>query len=211
MISVMLVDDHALIREGLRRAVDRAGDMTVVGEAQSIKEAMAVAEHVKPDVAVVDVRLPDGNGIDLCRDLRDRDPARGVVVLTMYGDSDHLLRSKDAGASAFVSKDAPAGDVVTAIRQAAARPDDFMADGLAEALAQQSKGQGTQLTPREQEVLGLLADGLGVAGISKRLYISESTTKTHVAKIYAKLGASNRAQALMTAIRRGLVSGQAED
>jgi DNA-binding NarL/FixJ family response regulator len=129
----------------------------------------------------------------------------------MYGDSEHLLRSKDAGASAFVSKDAPAADVVTAIRQAAARPDDFMADGLAEALAQQSKGQGTTLTKREQEVLGLLADGLGVAGISKRLYISESTTKTHVAKIYAKLGASNRAQALMTAIRKGLVSGQAED
>jgi len=207
----MLVDDHALIREGLRRAVDRAGDMTVVGEAQSVREAMAVAEHVKPDVAVVDIRLPDGNGVDLCRDLRDRDPARGVVVLTMYGDSEHLLRSKDAGASAFVSKDAPAADVVTAIRQAAARPDDFMADGLAEALAQQSKGQGTTLTKREQEVLGLLADGLGVAGISKRLYISESTTKTHVAKIYAKLGASNRAQALMTAIRKGLVSGQAED
>jgi DNA-binding NarL/FixJ family response regulator len=211
VISVMLVDDHALIREGLRRAVDRAGDMTVVGEAQSVREAMAVAEHVKPDVAVVDIRLPDGNGVDLCRDLRDRDPARGVVVLTMYGDSEHLLRSKDAGASAFVSKDAPAADVVTAIRQAAARPDDFMADGLAEALAQQSKGQGTTLTKREQEVLGLLADGLGVAGISKRLYISESTTKTHVAKIYAKLGASNRAQALMTAIRKGLVSGQAED
>ncbi len=207
----MLVDDHALIREGLRRAVDRAGDMTVVGEAQSVREAMAVADHAKPDVAVVDIRLPDGSGIDLCRDLRDRDPARGVVVLTMYGDSEHLLRSKDAGASAFVSKDAPAGDVIAAIRKAAERPDDFMANGLAEALAQQSKGQATTLTPREQEVLALLADGLGVSGISKRLYISESTTKTHVAKIYAKLGASNRAQALMTAIRKGLVSGRAED
>jgi DNA-binding NarL/FixJ family response regulator len=207
MIRVMLVDDHVLIREGLRRAVERAEGMSVVGEAQTVREAQAVARHTTPDVAVVDVRLPDGNGIDLCRELRDEDPARGVVVLTMYGDSDHLLRSRDAGASNFVSKDAPASEVIAAIRHAAARPDEFVAAGMAEALADRDRSGGTSLTPREQEVLQLLAEGLGVAGISRKLYISESTTKTHVAKIYAKLGASNRAQALMTAIRKGLVKG----
>lgn len=184
--------------------------MTVVGEAGSVSEALAVANHVTPDVCVVDVRLPDGNGIDLCQQLRDEDPARGVVVLTMYGDSEHMLRSRDAGASTFVSKDAPAPDVIAAVRHAAERPDDFMAAGLAEALANRDSRDEQSLTPREREVLDLLAEGLGVSGISKRLYISESTTKTHVAKIYAKLGASNRAQALMTAIRKGLVSGRTE-
>jgi DNA-binding NarL/FixJ family response regulator len=205
VIRVVLVDDHTLIREGLRRALDRAEGMSVVGEASSILEARAVAHHTAPDVAVVDVRLPDGNGIDLCRELRDQDPALGVVILTMYGDTEHLLKSRDAGASTFVSKDAPASQVITAIRHAAARPDEFMAAGLAEALASQQRGEAVALTKREQEVLALLADGLGVAGISQQLFISESTTKTHVAKIYAKLGASNRAQALMTAIRKGLV------
>lgn len=206
----MLVDDHALIREGLRRAIERAEGMTVVGEAGSKGEALAVANHAGPDVCVVDVRLPDGNGIDLCRQLRDEDPARGVVVLTMYGDAEHMLKSRDAGASTFVSKDAPAPEVVTAVRHAAAKPDEFVAAGLAEALASKAAGDDLSLTPREKEVLGLLAEGLGVAGISKKLFISESTTKTHVAKIYAKLGASNRAQALMTAIRKGLVSGTAD-
>ncbi len=124
-------------------------------------------------------------------------------MLTMYGDDAHLLRARSASASAFVSKDAPAQNVVSAIRHAAARPDKFVAEGLAE--AERNRAEHALLTTREQEVLNLLAEGLGVAGISSALFISESTTKTHVAKIYGKLGASNRAQALMTAIQRGLV------
>jgi len=205
VIRVVLVDDHPLVREGIRRAIDRTEGVTLVGEAQSLKEARAVIRHVSPSVIVVDIRLPDGNGIDLCQELRDEDPVRGVVVLTMYGDREHLLRARECGASSFVSKDAPARDVISAIRHAASRPDDFVAAGLAEALAAPPGDGVAPLTPREREVLSLLAEGLGVAGISKRLYISESTTKTHMAKLYAKLGVSNRAQALMKAIRLGLV------
>jgi DNA-binding NarL/FixJ family response regulator len=203
VIRVVLVDDHALIREGLRRAVDRAEDMSVVGEANSIIEARAVINHVDPTVCVLDVRLPDGNGLDLCREVRGDDPAIGVIMLTMYGDDVHLLRARSAGASAFVSKDAPAPTVVKAIRHAATAPNTFIAEGLAD--AERNQARQTVLTNREQEVLNLLAEGLGIAGISSALFISESTAKTHVAKIYGKLGASNRAQALMTAVHRGLV------
>jgi DNA-binding NarL/FixJ family response regulator len=202
---VVLVDDHPLVREGIRRAIDRTEDLALVGEAESMREALAVVPHTSPDVVVVDVRLPDGNGIDLCRQLRDEDPARGVVVLTMYGDSDHAQRAREAGASNFVTKGAPAREVIAAIRRAATQPDKFFAAGLTEALSSAGHGQLQKLTDREREVLTLLAEGLGVSGISKRLHISESTTKTHMAKIYAKLGVSNRAQALMTAIRQGLV------
>jgi len=202
MISVVLVDDHPLVREGIRRAIDRTEDLTLVGEAQSMKEALAVVPHTSPDVVVVDVRLPDGNGIDLCQRLRDEDPARAVVVLTMYGDSGHVRRAREAGASNFVTKGAPAREVIAAIRRAASQPDKFFAAGITEAL---ERGGARELTDREREVLTLLAEGLSVSGISKRLYISESTTKTHMAKVYAKLGVSNRAQALMTAIRQGLV------
>jgi DNA-binding NarL/FixJ family response regulator len=205
VISVVLVDDHPLVREGIRRAIDRTEDLTLVGEAQSMKEALAVVPHTSPDVVVVDVRLPDGNGIDLCQRLRDEDPARAVVVLTMYGDSDHVRRAREAGASNFVTKGAPAREVIAAIRRAASQPDKFFAAGITEALPTAERGGARALTDREREVLTLLAEGLGVSGISKRLYISESTTKTHMAKVYAKLGVSNRAQALMTAIRQGLV------
>ena len=123
----------------------------------------------------------------------------GIVVLTMYAGDDQLFGALEAGASAFVPKDAPAEDVIAAARHAAVSPRAFTATDLAGAMQRRLSPSGPQLSPREREVLGLLADGLGVAAISKQLYISESTTKTHISKVYEKLGAANRAQALMTA------------
>lgn len=205
MGTVMIVDDHALIRDGLRRAFERAEDFDVVGEAGSLAEARALLAKVQPDVLVLDIRLPDGDGLSWCKEVRDHDPGLAVVILTMYAGDQRLLDARDAGASAFVSKDAPAREVVATARDALARPDEFVASGLADALARTDSLHRPTLTARETEVLGLLAEGLGVAAISRRLYISESTAKTHVGKIYAKLGASNRAQALMTAVRLGLV------
>jgi DNA-binding NarL/FixJ family response regulator len=204
MIRVALVDDHALIRSGLRRAVERAEGMTTVAEAASIREADAVIRHTSPDVAVVDIRLPDGNGLELCRTLTDENLVRGVVVLSMYGDERRLLGARDSGASVFVAKDAPASQVIEGIRHAYGEPGRFIADGLADAIKDEAVRIGL-LTPREQEVLNLLARGQSVAQISSSLFISESTTKTHVAKIYSKLGAANRAQALMTALDLGLI------
>jgi DNA-binding NarL/FixJ family response regulator len=204
-ISVLLVDDHQLIREGLRRAFDRASDFEVVGEASSIAEARAQLTEAHPQVVIFDVRLPDGSGLDAVREARAADSELGIVVLTMYAGDDQLFGALDAGASAFVPKDAPADDVVVAARHAASSPRSFTAPDLAEAMRRRMSPSGPQLSPREKEVLDLLAEGLGVSQISRRLYISDSTTKTHISKLYEKLGAGNRAQAIMAALRLGLI------
>jgi DNA-binding NarL/FixJ family response regulator len=205
--SVVLVDDHDLIRQGLSRAFERQSDFTVVGQAGSVAEALALAETLVPDVVVTDVRLPDGTGLDVVRALRADRPDVGLVVLTMYAGDEQLFAALEAGASAFVAKDAPADDVVAAARHALVAPRSFTAANLAEAMRRRMEPSGPKLSPREQEVLSLLAEGLGVAAIAKKIYVSESTAKTHISKIYEKLGAANRAQAIMAGIRAGLISG----
>ena len=179
---------------------------TVVAEAGTLAEGAALLHLERPDVLVVDVSLPDGNGLELVRVAREADPDTGIVVLTMHGDDDTLLHALEAGASALVLKSSTLDSVVDAVRRAAAAPDVFAAAGLAAAMRRRQEGHQTRLTPREGEVLGLLKDGLSIGQVARRLYMSESTVKTHVAKIYDKLGATNRAQALMTAIRQGLVA-----
>jgi DNA-binding NarL/FixJ family response regulator len=211
MKKVLLVDDHDLIRQGLRRAFERAEDFTVVAEASSVAEGLAVAAQHKPDVVLMDIRLPDGSGLEAVKKLRAANPQMGIVVLTMYAGDEHLFGALEAGASAFVPKDAPAEDVVAAARHAAASPEAFSAADLANAMKRRLAPSGPQVSPREREVLGLLADGLAVAQIAKKLYISESTAKTHISKLYEKLGAGNRAQAIMTAMRMGLIKPQTAD
>jgi DNA-binding NarL/FixJ family response regulator len=208
--SVLLVDDHELIRQGLRRAFERDDDFTVVGEAGTLSEATRLATTLTPDVCVIDVRLPDGNGLDLAQKLRKERSDVGLVILTMYAGDDQLFAALDAGASAFVPKSAPSDDVVAAARHAAAKPSSFVAADLAKAMHRRLHPTGPQLTRREREVLDLLAEGLGVSSISRKLYISESTTKTHVSKLYDKLGAANRAQAIMAAVRAGLLDSTEE-
>jgi len=209
-ITVMLADDHELIREGLRRAFEREDDLEVVAEAASVAEAIAVGCKMTPDVSIVDLRLPDGNGLDIVRALRAHSVDMGIVVLTMYGGDTQLFDALEAGASAFVPKSAPAEEIVAAARHAAASPQSFTSADLAEAMKRRMSPQGPQISPREREVLLLLADGLGVSQISRQLFISDSTTKTHISKLYEKLGAANRAQALMTALKLGLLP-QADD
>ena len=204
-ITVLLVDDHELIREGLRRALEREPDVDVVAEAASVAEAIAVGCKLTPDVSIVDLRLPDGNGLEIVRALRAQSTEMGIVVLTMYAGDNQLFDALDAGASAFVPKSAPAEEIVAAARHAASSPHSFTSADLADALKRRTSPQGPQLSPREREVLQLLADGMGVSQISRQLFISDSTTKTHISKLYDKLGAGNRAQALMTALRLGLL------
>ena len=204
-ISVLLVDDHELIRQGLRRAFERDEDFEVAGEAASLADARRLLALVDPDVVILDVRLPDGNGLEACRAIRADHSEIGIVILTMYAGDDQLFEALESGASAFVPKNAPAEDVVAAARHAAASPRSFTANDLNEAMKRRLSPSGPQLSPREREVLDLLADGLGVAQISRKLFISESTTKTHISKLYEKLGAGNRAQALMTALKLGLL------
>lgn len=203
--TVLLVDDHELIRQGLRRAFERDADFTVVGEAGTLGDATRLAMTQRPDVVVIDVRLPDGNGLELAQKLRQARSDVGLVILTMYAGDDQLFSALDAGASAFVPKSAPSDDVVAAARHASAKPTSFVASDLADAMRRRLNPSGPQLTRREREVLDLLAEGMGITSIARKLYISESTTKTHVSKLYDKLGAANRAQAIMAAVRAGLL------
>lgn len=203
--TVMLVDDHALIRDGLRRALERDGDLRVVAEAAGVAEALALHRAHAPQVVVVDVNLGDGDGLDLVRQLRALSPWAGLVVCTMDDGDDVLLGALEAGASALVLKGAPVEDVVQAARRAAENPTSFTAADLAGAMRRRMAEPRVQLTPRETDVLRMLADGLPVAVIAQRLYISPSTAKTHLSKLYDKLDAGNRTQALMAAVRLGLV------
>jgi DNA-binding NarL/FixJ family response regulator len=207
VLSVLLVDDHELIRQGLARAFERTTDFTVVGEAGSVGQGMRLAEQLRPDVVVSDVRLPDGTGFDLVRHLRKERPELGIVVLTMYAGDEQLFGALEAGASAFVAKDSPSDDVIAAARHASVSPRSFAAADLAGAMQRKLAPSGPQLSTRESEVLRLLAEGLGVAAIARQLFVSESTAKTHISKIYDKLGAANRAQAIMIAMRSGLLGG----
>lgn len=202
---ILLVDDHDLIRKGLRHAFERDPNFEVAGEAGTAADGVRQAAALQPDVVIMDLRLPDGSGLSATRQLRKAHPTMGIVVLTMYAGDDQLFGALEAGASAFVPKSAPADDVVAAARHAASTPNAFTAADLAEAMKRRLAPSGPQLSPREGQVLKLLADGMSVAGIAKQLYVSESTAKTHISKLYEKLGAGNRAQALMTALRLGLL------
>lgn len=207
--TVLLVDDHELIRQGLRRAFERDEDFSVVGEAGSVQEALAVARATATDVVVTDIRLPDGSGLDIVRTLRQERAEVGLVVLTMYAGDEYLFAALDAGASAFVNKDAPAAAVLAAARHAATSPTTFSAENLGPALQRRvsaSTPAAHGLSKRELEVLVLLAEGHSINQLARRLFISESTVKSHIAKVYDKLGAANRAQALMAAVKLGLVS-----
>ncbi len=206
MTTVLLIDDHELIRQGLAGAFGHAEGFEVAGQAASVTDGLALARELHPDVVVTDVRLPDGSGLDVVRALRKEDRSVGLVVLTMYAGDEQLFAAMDAGASAFVGKDAPTASVVSAARQATVTPLTFTCVGLAEAMVRRMSSGAPRLSDRERQVLDLLADGLGVSAIAGRLYLSESTAKAHIARIYDKLGAANRAQALVTAMRLGLIA-----
>lgn len=203
---VLLVDDHELIRNGLSGVFDIQEDMTVVGVAASVAEALAKYAELRPDVVVTDLQLQDGTGLDIVRAVRKGNDTVGLVVLTMHSGDDQIFAAMEAGASGFVGKDAPSTEVVKAARHARVSPRSFVCAGLVQAMMRRSASESTRLTDREHEVLLLLADGLGAAQIGQKLYLSESTAKSHIAKIYQKLGATNRAQALVTAMRIGLLS-----
>ena len=206
-ISVVIIDDHTLVRQGVVSLIQAEPDLVVVGEASSIAEGEALLASTRADVMLVDVSLPDGNGIELTRSVREQSPTMGIVVLTMHNDDETLLSALDAGASALVLKSASSEEVVDAVRRAAVAPDAFSASGLAGAMRrhQAAAMARPQLTPREQEVLQHLAAGGSVADVAKALYMSESTVKTHIGKVYDKLGVHNRAAVIMAAVRLGLV------
>ncbi|MDQ1736245.1 MAG: hypothetical protein QOH56_2496 [Pseudonocardiales bacterium] len=206
LVRVLVVDAHPLTRCGLVRLADEQPDLQTVGESGSVAEALRMAAALRPDVITIETSLPDGSGLDLARQLRDRYAGVGIVILTSHGEDDVLFRALDSGASAFVSKSAVVSEVLGAIRHSAVAATSFSATGLAQALRRrQETTQRLALSTRERQVLQLLLAGHSVPEISAKLYLSVSTSKTYVARLYEKLGANNRAQALMAAVRLGLV------
>jgi len=205
-VRVLLVDDHALVRQGISSLLARDDSIVVAGEASSLASGLALVASVPADVLVVDVSLGDGSGLELVREMRRQRPDMGIVVLTMHDDDDTLLDALDAGASALVLKSGTADEVISTVRRAAVAPDAFTAVGLAGALRRRSSTTIPRLTARELEVLQRLAAGDSVSKVAGQLYMSESTVKTHIAKLYEKLEAHNRASAVMAAIRLGLIT-----
>ena len=211
-ISVVLVDDHAVVRESVAGMLASQEGVSVVGQAGSLAEGRALFDKLfrtpPPGrvVAVIDVTMPDGSGLDLVRLVREQSKDVGLVVLTMLNDDSTLLEALDAGASALVRKSAPSDQVLSAVRRASEFPLEFSASGLAEAMRRRHEQPQTSLTSRETEVLKLLVEGASVAQVGRSLYMSQSTVKTHIGKIYDKLGAHNRASAVIAAVRLGLVA-----
>jgi DNA-binding NarL/FixJ family response regulator len=207
-IKIVVVDGHTLTRFGLLGLVRGQPDMAVVGETALGSEACTVVADAGPDVVVLDTALPDADGLRIARQLRDRYDGLGIVLLTSNGADDVLFRALEIGVSAFVPKIASTAEVLAAIRHAAVAASSFIASGLGQAIARR-EGAGAQapavLSPREAEVLQLLGQGLSVTAIAAAMYVSPSTAKTYVARLYEKLGASNRAQALVMGLQLGLI------
>jgi DNA-binding NarL/FixJ family response regulator len=205
-IRLIVVDGHTLSRYGFRGLVAQEPDMEIVAECGLAAEAPLVVAALEPDVVTIDVALADGDGLELARELRDRYTDLGIVILTSRDQDEVLFRALEIGVSAFVPKTAPLRELISALRHAAVAPSSFTAVGLALALSRrQTVRTRLALSARESEVLELLHGGLSIPAIALRMYISPSTAKTYVSRLYEKLGAGNRAQALMIALRTGLI------
>lgn len=212
-IRVLLVDDEELVRTGLRMILEAEPDIAVVGEAADGAEAVAQTDSSAPDVVLIDIRMPRVDGLEATRRLLQRAGAPKVVVLTTFDLDENVYEALDAGASGFLLKDAPAHQLIHAIRAVAAG-DALLAPSVTRRLiaeftqrgARVSPGRLAQLTERETEVLKLLAEGLSNAEVAGRLFVGEATIKTHVARILSKLGVRDRVQAVVVAYRTGLVA-----
>jgi len=199
---VLLVDDHALLRMGVANIINHEPDLVVVAEAGEGVAAIAAYEEHRPDVTLLDLRMPMMEGVEVVRQIRQRDPNALVIVLTTYDTDDEIARALKAGAKAYVLKDISADALVNCIRDVLAGKT-YLAPAAAAKLAEGVTR--VQLTPREMAALKLVADGKANKEIATALDISERTVKTHLAHLFEKLGATSRTEAVKVATRRGLV------
>jgi DNA-binding NarL/FixJ family response regulator len=213
----VVADDHALTRAGVRALLARDPDLELVGEASSGREALMVAKTLRPDLVLMDVRMPDIDGLEATRTLKQTSPLISVLILSMFDDVELLVEAVRAGAAGYVLKGASVGDLRSAMREVLAG--EFPLDNhLAQEVLRRLAGEATPTPPttrvgmlsaREQEVLGLLARGYTNREIAKELVVSQSTVKVHVEHILAKLGVSDRTQAAVVGIEAGLIKKSA--
>ncbi|AXK85494.1 response regulator transcription factor [Nocardia farcinica] len=203
MLSVFLVDDHEIVRRGLIDLLDSDPDLRVIGEAGDVANAMAGIRATRPDVAVLDVRLPDGNGIELCRDLLAELDGLHCLILTSYTDEHAMLDAILAGASGYVVKDIKGMELAEAIKAVGAGRSllDNRAAETLEARLRGAEGPLADLTEQERKLLALLGEGLTNRQIAARMFLAEKTVKNYVSRLLAKLGMERRTQAAVLATR----------
>jgi two-component system, NarL family, response regulator DegU len=204
--SVMLVDDHTMLRQGLRRSLETEG-IPVIAEASNGEEAIKMALDSKPDVVLMDVSMPQIDGIEATRRLVQADNRQRVVILTMHIDREVIERAMKAGAVGYMTKDSTVKEVVMAVKLAA-NGDRILSPRLAEVMLQEAKHADEHvslLSPREEELLQHIADGLATSEVADTMYISQKTVKNHLASIYEKLQARDRTQAVLMAVKMGIV------
>jgi DNA-binding NarL/FixJ family response regulator len=200
--SVLVVDDHALLRTGVANIINQEPDLHVIAEASNGQEAIDAFERYKPDVTLLDLRMPVMEGVEAVRQIRERDPLAKVIVLTTYDTDEDISRALKAGAKAYVLKDISADLLIECIHDVLAGKT-YLAPQAAAKLAEGVTR--VQLTPRELSTLRLIADGRSNKEIANELEISERTVKTHLGHLFAKLGVTSRTEAVKIATRRGLV------
>ncbi len=202
-VSVFLLDDHEIVRRGLRELLELSGDIRVVGESGSAQEAERRIPALRPDVSVLDARLPDGSGIDVCRNIRAVDPTLRAIILTSYDDDQALRAAVLAGACGYVLKDIKGTDLVTAIRRVAAG--EQLMSGEVVARVRTSLGESSvdprlrSLTPQERRILEHIAEGMTNRQIAEDMFLAEKTVKNYVTSILDKLGMDSRTQAAVYA------------
>jgi DNA-binding NarL/FixJ family response regulator len=206
MIRVLVVDDHPIVRDGLAAVLEDQDDLKVVGAAGTAQDAVAQAGRERPDIVLLDLELPDMSGIDAIPQIMAAAPEARVIVFTAYDTDERVLGAIRAGARGYVLKGAAGEEIARAVRAVHAGGSHLASRVAALVMAEvASPRRGRMLTPREHEILRLVADGLPTKQIARRLRITERTVKFHVASIFNKLGASNRAQAVAQAVQRGLI------
>jgi DNA-binding NarL/FixJ family response regulator len=215
LIRVLIADDHAVVREGLRAVVGSKPDLEVVGEAATGREAVERSSELRPDVVLMDIQMPGINGIEATRRVLDHNPRVGVVVLTMFEDDDSVFSAMRAGARGYVLKGAPPSEILKVLRAVAGGEAHFgpeiasrLVDFLAPAKDSSPAEAMRELTAREREILGLIARGHSNAAIASRLFVSPHTVRNHVTHIFAKLQVADRAQAIVRAREAGLGRGE---
>jgi two-component system, NarL family, response regulator DevR len=204
VIRVFLLDDHEIVRRGLRELLEEEDDIEVVGESGLAQEAMRRIPALRPHVAVLDGRLPDGSGIDVCREIRSQDPSIAALILTSYDDDEALFAAIMAGAAGYVLKEITGQDLIGAVRQVAAGNSLIDPALTARVLERVRNGPGTApelagLTEQELKLLALIAEGLTNRQIGERMFLAEKTVKNYVSSILAKLGLERRTQAAVLA------------
>ena len=218
-IRILLADDHTLFRKGIRTLIDEMRDMEVVGEGTNGQEAVSQARELVPDVILMDIQMPEINGIEATRNILQENPHIGVILLTMFDDPESVFSGMRAGARGYVLKEAEPEELRRAI-EAAYLGEVILCPIIAKKVLQQFARNGKPqqpglpyegLTPRELEVLQLAADGLSNKEIAGKLVISEKTVKNHIANIFAKLQVNDRTQAILVALREGLITLSREE